>query len=189
VAKALGKDVSKHAQPENKRHDHSGAHHHHGGGGCPGSRMMVFKENESEKSITTGARVNSEDVEIKIKPQLKQWPVQLHLVPVNAPYFENADLLVTADCVPIAYPNYHLGLLKGKAVVIGCPKLDDIDIYVRKLTEILENNEIKSITVAHMEVLCCSGIVRAVEIAMQQSGKDIPVHKVRISINGEVQDR
>jgi len=187
VAEALGKNACRHNQPENKKPDHAGTHHY-GGGGCPGSRMMFFREDSSEKGVTTGVRVSSEDVEIKIRPQLKQWPVQLHLVPVNAPYFENADLLVTADCVPFAYPNYHLDLLKGRAVVVGCPKLDDIDFYVEKLTEIFENNSIKSITVAHMEVPCCSGIVRAVEIALQQSGKAISVNKVRIGINGEAQN-
>ncbi len=159
-------------------------HVHHHGGGCPGSRMMTLggQDNKGEGKAST---VNSGDVEIKIKPQLRQWPVQLSLVPVNAPYFDNADLLVTADCVPFAYANYHIDLLKGKAVVVGCPKLDDIEFYVDKLTDIIENNSIKSVTVAHMEVPCCSGIVRAVDLALQRSGKEVPVTKVRIGINGE----
>lgn len=167
-------------------HSHNTVHHtahHHAGGGCPGSRMMMFG-NEEKKSVKASA-INSGDIEVKIKPQLRQWPVQLSLVPVNAPYFNDADLLVTADCVPFAYPNYHLELLKGKAVVIGCPKLDDLEHYIEKLTDIIECNNIRSITVAHMEVPCCSGIVRAVDIALSRSGKDIPVKKVRISINGE----
>jgi Pyruvate/2-oxoacid:ferredoxin oxidoreductase delta subunit len=158
------------------------AHHHHGGGGCPGSRMMVLKP---EGDVTAkSASVSNDDVEITIKPQLRQWPVQLHLVPVNAPYFENADLLVTADCVAVAYANYQLDLLKGRAVVMGCPKLDDLEHYVDKLTQIIENNNIKSITVAHMEVPCCSGIVRAVDMALQRSGKDVPLTRVKIGING-----
>lgn len=157
--------------------------HHHGGGGCPGSRMMMFGENETENS--KAAAVNSGDIEVRIKPQLRQWPVQLNLVPVNAPYFENADLLITADCVPIAYANYHLELLKGKAVVIGCPKLDDIEHYVEKLSAIVANNSINSITVAYMEVPCCSGIVRAAETAIANSGKKIKLNKVMIKINGE----
>ena len=158
------------------------AHHHHGGGGCPGSRMMMLKPEGNATAKSTS--VSNDDVEIRIKPQLRQWPVQLNLVPVNAPYFENADLLVTADCVAIAYPNYQLDLLKGRAVVIGCPKLDDLEHYVDKLTQIIEKNSIKSVTVAHMEVPCCSGIVRAVEMALKLSGKDIPLTKVKIGING-----
>jgi hypothetical protein len=144
---------------------------------------MMLGNDQPAKAQTKAA--SNDDIEVKIKPQLRQWPVQLSLVPVNAPYFNNADLLVTADCVPFAYPNYHLDLLKGKALVVGCPKLDDIEFYTDKLTEILENNTIRSVTVAHMEVPCCSGIVRAVDAALQRSGKDIPVTKVRISLQGE----
>lgn len=156
--------------------------HAQGGGGCPGSRMrMMNQESEKASSVTT----NNNDVEIKIKPQLRQWPVQLSLVPVNAPYFENADLLVCADCVPFAYPNFHLDLLKGKVVVVGCPKLDNIGEYTEKLTDIFENNNLRSVTVAHMEVPCCSGIVRAVDQAAANSSKNIPIHKVRIGIDGE----
>lgn len=162
------------------------ASHHHGGG-CPGSRMMTFG-NEDNKA-KTASNISSDDIEIKIKPQLRQWPVQLTLVPVNAPYFSNADLLVTADCVPYAYANYHIDLLKGKIVVVGCPKLDDIAAYTDKLEQIISNNNIKSVTVAYMEVPCCSGIVRAVDLAMQQSGKDIPVFKKCITINGEIKSR
>ncbi len=157
--------------------------HRHGAGGCPGARMRMFGNNRQSAEKVNA--VSSEDIEVRIKPQLRQWPVQLNLVPVNAPYFNNADLLVTADCVPFAYPNYHLDLLKGKAVVVGCPKLDDLEYYVEKLTQIFAENHIKSVTVAHMEVPCCSGIVRAVEIALMQAGKDIPVKRVRIGIEGD----
>ncbi|MDP4095027.1 MAG: 4Fe-4S binding protein [Bacillota bacterium] len=160
------------------------AHVH--GGGCPGSRMMVLNERKQETSAAN--KVNSDDVEIRIKPQLRQWPVQLSLVPVKAPYFEGADLLVTADCVPFAYPDYHLGLLKGKAVLVGCPKLDDIAAYTDKLADIISNNDIKTITVAHMEVPCCSGIVRAVDMALALSGKDIPVKRVMVTINGTAEN-
>jgi ferredoxin len=159
--------------------------HQHGGGGCPGSRAMELnRQNNAAKA----AAVSSGDIEVKIKPQLTQWPVQLMLVPDSAPYFENADLLITADCVPFAYPNYHLDLLKGKKVVVGCPKLDDIGYYVEKLTGILKNNRINSIMVAFMEVPCCGGIVRAAEAALEMSGKNIPLNKIRISINGEAEN-
>jgi len=167
-----------------KPHSSAAGHgpHQPMGGGCPGSRMMVLKDEgaSQEKASVAG----NEDVEIRIKPQLRQWPVQLKLVPVNAPYFEDADLLVTADCVPFAYPNYHLDLLKGKVVAVGCPKLDDIEYYVEKLTQIIKNNNIRSITVAFMEVPCCSGIVRAVDMALQRFRKELPVNKVKIGING-----
>jgi NAD-dependent dihydropyrimidine dehydrogenase PreA subunit len=159
--------------------------HQHGGGGCPGSRAMeINRQNNAAKA----AAVSSGDIEVKIKPQLTQWPVQLMLVPESAPYFENADLLITADCVPFAYPNYHLDLLKGKKVVVGCPKLDDIGYYVEKLTGILKNNRINSIMVAFMEVPCCGGIVRAAEAALEMSGKNIPLNKIRISMNGEAEN-
>jgi hypothetical protein len=145
--------------------------------------LTQANENNTAKSTVTDAG----DVEIRIKPQLGQWPVQLNLVPVKAPFFENADLLVTADCVPFAFANYHLELLKGKALVIGCPKLDDVKQYADKLADILSSNAIKSVTVAFMEVPCCLGIVRAVEYAVAKSGKDIPVTKVRIGIDGSKQ--
>lgn len=156
---------------------------HHHAGGCPGSRMMIL--GNEEKSSQKSSIASSGDIEVKIKSQLRQWPVQLTLVPVNAPYFENSDLLITADCVPFAYPNYHLDLLKGKVVVVGCPKLDDVEAYTEKLALILNNNTIKSVTVAFMEVPCCSGIVRAAETALKRTQKDISLTKVRIGINGE----
>ncbi|WP_227763299.1 ATP-binding protein [Zhaonella formicivorans] len=160
---------------------HNPQHHRPHAGGCPGSRLRNLEE---EKPVEA-SRVSSGDIEVKIKSQLTQWPVQLKLVPPSAPYLPGADLLVTADCVPFAYPNYHLDLLKGKKVVVGCPKLDDIGYYVEKLTAMFKQNDLKSITVAFMEVPCCTGIVRAVETALANSGKDIPVHKVKIGIGGE----
>ncbi len=185
-----------------QHHGHNHGHHHghqpgthqgHGhkeahsakkstGCGCPGTAMQSFEEEAVEENIQG---VSSDDMEVRIKPQLKQWPVQLSLVPVAAPYFKNSDILVTADCVPYAYPNYHLELLKGKSVVIGCPKLDNNQSYVAKLTEIFKENDLNSITVAHMEVPCCNGIVWAVEEALAKSGKNIPLNKVEISVRGQ----
>jgi hypothetical protein len=118
--------------------------------------------------------------------RLAQWPVQLHLVPVNAPYFQNADLLIAADCVPFAYANFHSDFLAGKAVVIGCPKLDDNRFYLEKLTEIFRTSSVKSITVVRMEVPCCGGIVMAARQALAASGMDIPLREVSVSIRGEV---
>ena len=119
--------------------------------GCPSSRAMHFKAPEAERVASNTTHSVS---------QLTQWPVQLKLVPVNAPYFQDADLLIAADCVPFAYPDFHRDLLKGKALVVGCPKLDDIQFYKEKLTEIFKANSIKSITVPYMEVPCCFGLVK-----------------------------
>ena len=178
-------------QPKSTPNMHN--HNHHGG--CPGARMMdlrieqdstdgqkkIKNKNRGEKKTT----INNGDIEIKIKSQLQQWPVQLMLVPENAPYFDGAELLLTADCVPVAYPDYHLDLLKGKVAVVGCPKLDDNNYYTKKLTTIIKDNNIKGITVAFMEVPCCSGLVRAAETAVMESNKDIVLRKVKIGIKGD----
>ena len=145
--------------------------------GCPSSRPMHFIVQESKAG--TGSVAPSASM-------LSQWPVQLKLVPVNAPYFQDADLLVAADCVPFAYANFHQDFLKGKAVVVGCPKLDDIQYYKEKLTEIFKTNSIKSITVPYMEVPCCFGLVKATEDAIAASGKKISLKKIKISIRGEM---
>lgn len=152
--------------------------------GCPGSRPIDLRDSRKSTSVPHSA----DDISISIKSQLKQWPVQLMLVPVEAPYFDGADLLITADCVAVAYPNYHLGMLKGKTVVMGCPKLDDGNYYVEKLSAIFAHNNINSITVAYMEVPCCFGMVKIIEEALRRSGKNIPVKAAQISLEGEVID-
>lgn len=149
------------------------AHGHHGGG-CPGSRMRQFANKDQAGS------------DIKISSKLRQWPVQLSLVSPNAPYFNNADLLITADCVPYAYANYHNDFLKDKAVVIGCPKLDDVESYIEKLTEIIASNDLESITVLRMEVPCCGGMASAAKAARDNSGINIPIKVVTIGIEGEI---
>ena len=119
--------------------------------------------------------------------ELRQWPVQLKLLNPAAPYFENADLLISADCVPFAYAGFHEELLRDKIVIIFCPKLDtDIDGYITKLADIFSHHTIRSITVAHMEVPCCSGVLYVVDEALQRSGKKIPVKEVTITIEGQV---
>lgn len=120
--------------------------------------------------------------------QLGQWPVQIKLAPVNAPYFQNASLLVAADCTAYAYARFHEDFMKGKVTLIGCPKLDAID-YSEKLAEILHQNEIESVTVIRMEVPCCGGLEHAVKKALQDSGKDLPWQVVTISIDGKLLDR
>jgi len=145
--------------------------------GCPSSRSLHFKiPEENIEKFSAGPSVS----------MLSQWPVQLKLVPINAPYFQEADLLVAADCVPFAYPDFHQDFLKGRALVVGCPKLDDIQYYKEKLTEIFKTNSIKSVTIPYMEVPCCFGLVRAVEDAIRASGKNTPIKKVKIGIRGDI---
>lgn len=126
--------------------------------------------------------------EAKVSPaasQLRQWPVQLMLVPPQAPYLEDSDLLIAADCVPFAYAGFHEKLLKGKTLLIGCPKLDDTGIYEEKFTQIFKNNDIKTVTYVHMEVPCCFGLVGIIQSAIKKSGKNIPFKEIVISISGE----
>lgn len=119
--------------------------------------------------------------------QLAQWPCQIKLVPVNAPYFQGAKLLIAADCTAYAYANMHQEFMRGKVTIIGCPKLDDVD-YSEKMTQILENNDIKSVTILRMEVPCCGGLEMAAKKALKESGKFIPWQVVTISIDGKILD-
>lgn len=144
--------------------------------GCPGSRVFDFRsdiEDETAESPT-------------VRSQLRQWPVKLNLVNPSAPYFEGADLLLAADCAAFAYGSFHPDYLGGKAIAIGCPKFDDVAACVKKLRAIIEQGGIRSITVVHMEVPCCLGILYAAQEAIRASGRDIPVESVIISIRGEV---
>ena len=148
------------------------------GGGCPGSRAMSFvRPQESTGSPPAAGCLQS---------HLAQWPVQLTLVSTTANYFQGADLLITADCVPLAYAGYHEDFLKGKAVVMGCPKLDDNQFYTEKLTELFSKSDVKSITVLKMEAPCCGGIALAARQALAASGKQIPCHEVTIGIQGNI---
>lgn len=119
--------------------------------------------------------------------QLRQWPVQIKLVPVNAPYFDGVDLLIAADCTAYAYSNFHQDFIRGKVTLIGCPKLDSVD-YSEKLTEIISENNIKSLTIVRMEVPCCGGIRNAAVTALKNSGKMIPWQVVTISTDGKILD-
>lgn len=147
-------------------------------GGCPGSRMRQLERKPAEENQNAGSPVSS---------QLRQWPVQIKLAPVNAPYFDGAKLLIAADCSAYAYGNFHQDFIRGKVTLIGCPKLDDVD-YSEKLTEIIKNNDIKSVTIVRMEVPCCGGIEHAAVTALKNSGKFIPWNVVTISIDGKILD-
>jgi len=149
-------------------------------GGCPGMRALKIKRQSASPASSpepaSGGGISSE---------LMQWPVQLKLVAPNAPYLQNADLLIAADCTAFAYGNFHHDFIKGKITLIGCPKLDEVD-YADKLTDILANNEIKSITVVRMSVPCCGGIVTAVTDAMHRAGKMIPWSIVTVDTDGTI---
>ncbi len=151
-------------------------------GGCPGAAALELNR---EKSSGEAAEVAPCDT---APSALTQWPVQLHLVPAGAPYFDNADLLLAADCVPFAYAGFHEHLLAGRKVLIGCPKLDDGEFYRDKLADILQNNTIRSLTVAHMEVPCCHGLLAIARSAVEKSGADLTVNVKEVSIHGEVSD-
>jgi hypothetical protein len=118
---------------------------------------------------------------------LMQWPVQIKLLPINAPYFDGANLLISADCAAYAYGNFHAKFMKNKVTVIGCPKLDSVD-YSEKLTAILKNNDIRSMTVVRMEVPCCGGLEHAAVTALKNCGKMIPWRVVTISADGNILD-
>jgi ferredoxin len=142
-------------------------------GGCPGSNA---------RKIERGAMLVNAEI---ISSQLMQWPVQIKLAPANAPYFENANLLISADCGAYVYGNYHRDFIRNRITLIGCPKLDEGD-YSEKLTEIIKQNTIKSVTVIRMEVPCCGGIEQAVVNALRNSEKMIPWRVVTLSINGDI---
>jgi ferredoxin len=145
-------------------------------GGCPGSRIMSFN----------GAAACGGSSGAASRPsRLRQWPVQLALVPPSAPFLDGADVLIAADCVPFAYADFHEELLRGRVCLVGCPKLDDTEPYLEKLAEMFGRNDIRSATVACMEVPCCSGMIRLVEAAVGRSGKRIPLETRVIGVKGD----
>lgn len=146
-------------------------------GGCPSTRVQQVNPAPPEEGESEAGRRPSE---------LRQWPVQMNLVPPTAPFLQSAELLLAADCVPFAYADFHRDLLKGQALLIGCPKLDDGQAYLQKLTAILAKNDIKTLTVAHMEVPCCSGLISIARQAIAASGKDVPLKTVRIGVQGDI---
>ena len=161
---------------ENKRKKLAAAIPH----GCPGHQLRRFERAEEESNDEAKSEHRSVS-------RLGQWPCQIKLVPVNAPYFNGAKLLIAADCTAYAYANMHEDFMKGKITLIGCPKLDDTD-YSEKLTEIIATNDIKSVTVVRMEVPCCGGLEAAAKKALQASGKFIPWQVVTLSLDGKIKD-
>ena len=190
AAKATEENQQEQGQPQTPHHNHQhkpGVHF----GGCPGSMSRMLKrEAEAGSSTASTAHASAPAASTATAPthmesQLQQWPVQIKLVPVNAPYFDGANLLIAADCAAYAYANFHNQFMKNKITIIGCPKLDEGD-YSEKLTAIIANNNIKSLTVVRMEVPCCGGIQNAAVTALRNSGKMIPWQVVTLTTNGEI---
>ncbi len=168
-------------QAVKKAKNMSGNSHIHQGG-CPGSQMRQFSRNEEKETSSETVHQSGP------ASQLAQWPCQIKLLPARAPFFNGAKLLIAADCTAYAYANMHEDFMKGKVTLIGCPKLDSID-YSEKLTEIIRDNDIRSVTIVRMEVPCCGGLQMAAMKALQASGKFIPWNVVTISLNGEIIDQ
>lgn len=151
-------------------------------GGCPGARIQ---------NLQTDAPVAAPSTTPVPHPPsaLTHWPIQIRIVPPAAPFLRGAHVLIAADCVPVACPGFHTNLLQGRVVLMGCPKFDDVDLYVQRLTDVFIQANISSITVAVMEVPCCRGMLRIVEEALARSEKNIPAERVIISLRGEVLDK
>jgi ferredoxin len=146
--------------------------------GCPSAKLQTF-----------AAKLLGEEAPTHQASALSHWPVQIRLVPPSAPFLKGANLLVAADCAPVAYPNFHRDFLKGKAVMVGCPKFDDVQGYVDKFTDIFRSANIKSVTVLDMEVPCCSALPKIVKRGMELAGKSVPLEEVVISARGEILKR
>jgi ferredoxin len=177
VLKTRGQDAAQHVHGVGGRRPSAG----HGMSGCPGSAAREIKKTAAAGPASAGA--------ISGGSELSQWPIQLHLVSPHAPYFNNSDLLVAADCTAFSLGSFHQDLLKGKKLVIACPKLDETETYVEKLAEILKSNTVYSLTAAIMTVPCCSGLARMVEEAVELSGARVNIKKVVINIDGLIQEK
>ena len=171
-------EAVKKAQEEKGTKKMNETEHEHREGGCPGSRMMQFAQSEAGDAPVNAGRPVS---------RLAQWPCQIKLVPTKAPFFDGAKLLIAADCTAYAYANMHEEFMRGKVTIIGCPKLDAVD-YTDKLTEIIRDNDIRSVTIVRMEVPCCGGLQRAAENALRASGKFIPWQVVTVYRDGRILD-
>ena len=150
---------------------------HTGSHCCPSLQVLSWDKPKNQKPAEAGKAILS---------QLRQWPVQLHLLPLEAPFLKNADFLLTADCVPLAYGNFQQDFLQGRAIALACPKLDDSGEYREKLSQILKLNRPQSLEVVYMEVPCCRGLVTLLQDALKDSGLELKLKKTKISIRGEI---
>ena len=157
-------------------------------GHCPQDAITIIEREAPDFSEEAVKHYRNETKLETEEQKTVQWPVKINLVPLKAPFYENANLLIAADCAPLAYAGFRSSLMAGKRVIIGCSKFDDVRTYAQKLSEILRQNNIATIAVAHMEVPCCSGLNWAVGKAMEASGKKIPVKRYEITVRGEVNE-
>lgn len=145
--------------------------------GCPSSRMVDLREKDAEGDVSS----------VKIKSQLRQWPIQMHLISPTAPYFQGADVSLVADCVAYAFGNFHNEYLKGKSLGIACPKLDSSqEVYVEKIRSWIEDARINTLTILIMQVPCCSGLLRLAEQAAQSASRKVPIKYIVVSLQGEI---
>lgn len=146
--------------------------------GCPSSKLQMFKSpcEDANRPVSQASDASA----------LTHWPVQIRLVPANAPFLKDADLLVASDCTPIAYPNFHRDFMDGRVVLLGCPKFDDAQAYVKKFAEIFQTANLKSVTIVDMEVPCCSAMPAIVKKGMEAAGKTFPLEEVVVSVRGEI---
>jgi Fe-S-cluster-containing hydrogenase component 2 len=164
--------------------DAAAAEKHKIGSGCPSARIQIFAGSPSSQEA--GLADKDQGAEASA---LSHWPVQIRLIPPNAPFLKGADLLVLADCVPVAFPSLHRDFLRGKVVAMGCPKFDDAEEYIQKFAEIFKTAGLKSITTVVMEVPCCSALPMMVKKGLEQSGREIPMEKAVISTKGKILQR
>jgi NAD-dependent dihydropyrimidine dehydrogenase PreA subunit len=150
--------------------------------GCPSTLMRALKKEKPSRSEEGAVK------ERKNPSELTHWPVQIRLISPSAPFLKGADLLIAADCTPVAYPDFHRDFLKGRAVLIGCPKFDDVQGYIQKLKTIFETADIRRVTVLMMEVPCCRGLSVIVQKAMEQAQKTIPLEQVTLSVEGKIKN-
>jgi len=153
-------------------------------GGCPSARVLDLTGRLQARRASTGAGRKTESA----VSELRNWPVQLALVPVDAPYLQDADVLLAADCAGFSCPDFHQDLLSGKVLLVACPKLDQADLYADKLARMFQQNRIRSLTIARMEVPCCGGLNVIVEEALARAGKEIPVEKIIVTIEGAIKE-
>lgn len=173
-------EEEKNENGDTRMHSHMGEHgHSHGGGGCPGSKMMDFKKSESNNSQA--------DTNGKRPSELQQWPVQFHLISPMAPYFQNADVLLAADCTAFTAGDFHKDFLKDKKLIIACPKLDDSqESYKEKLISLIDDAKINTLTVLIMQVPCCGGLAHMAKEAASEATRKVPIKQIILSIQGEV---
>lgn len=167
-------------------------------GHCPKDALLLIEreavdfDEEAVRKCSGSAeltidRTASSESQSPVESELTQWPVLLRLVSEDAPYLSGRELLVAADCAPVAYGDFHRDLLKGRSVVVGCPKWDDLDSYIQKLTAMIRVNDIPAVMVGYIDAPCCAGLLTAVEKAVSDSGKDVPIVKAKISKTGELE--